>query len=574
MTDYSFIDKWYGNLVPNNFDGLIEFTILSSQLTEDIYRLKPGVDLSANLAYVKNDICFLPAMYYLDKYYKNIYINKQDRINAAISIINGSQIHESIKIKDLGKGFSYEYKKSKILNTKQYKSVTANKNNEGLFYRCFVLIEELFCDAYCEYYHSNVYPFVDLMNKSLYNEKFSGNIISNIKIDNSHHLLTGFNMFRNWDNTSKPVELAKWSKFKEALEILTSAKNPELALNEKFNLAYDLYELIKKNTINESDSANEQSSKDVVEMIDNQSVIVQNDAFSENELLDVSKEFEHSVNNDEKIDVKLVDVNNYRPYYRLNDASEFEGFANYLKNARAEKQVSQFPKMYGNRILSNRLMYANVDGSIFGKKDSTRLIKGYPEIIFLLDFSGSMLGNGLFTRVIEVGKTIFYDLQQNNISCAFYGHTTDDKCLVVAIASHNMPLMELNKIEQTVNFEQAFIKATGVNCNENADGYALEFVAQRFTDKPGKKLVVVASDGCPSFRGRGRSVLYGGAKAENHVESVANIIRESNISVVALSLTESVVSTNDRIYGKEHNYQAFGQNLASNLKKIVKELVI
>jgi len=350
--------------------------------------------------------------------------------------------------------------------------------------------------------------------------------------------------------------------YKQHLDILKRAQNVSLTLSQRFLLAYELFKLLeqqhgdeggfdKQIKGSEDDDSKNSIDKNTLTQGDIQQLLK---TISDKQLDDIASQFvqKYEDGSIKNVNVELVNVmtdeknksSRYTP--KIDRNSKFDGFAQYLINARAMKENFVQRREIGTKILPNRLQNALVDGKIFSKRDTEMMGKNNPEIIFLLDLSGSMRsysdGGSLLDLTLNSAYTIFDSLVKNDIPCSFYGHTTNDEnCLVVAIASHKMPLMTKN-IETTYSFKDNFRETHKIDSNDNGDGFAIEFVGKRFSEKQGKKVLLVLSDGQPACY----LANLGGERGIAHTANSAKILRDSNVSVVSLSLVEGVMSTKTR----------------------------
>lgn len=568
MTDYTIIEKWYGGYIPT-FNNLLDFSIKSNILTKGIISTPITLDKMAETAYMKDGKCVLPALFFTQKFYTEyLGIDEQDSIYAAIAVINGSQLHESLHHLILGASADFRtvtdhYLKDHAVLDKYYTQV---------FKDCFNIIEDVYSNYYCSVNYPALNVFVDLLIKTVFNKSLFDNSYENLHtVKNVKTVLNCLVCSQNDDNLTGGTQFEV--DYKEHIEVMLSARNVNLSLNDRFDLAEKLHTLLAKE-FDDDDFSKENSDT----WIDN------NSQFSNQEIADFSSSYFadlHEIYTDfvdtvafkkpTEIIIDLVDIKTINSHYvqPLSLDKNFNGFSQYIQNARALKPMPVEPKYTGQVILTNRLFSAKIDGKIFSKRDIQVFDRNYPEIIFLGDGSGSMASSGLLTPVAIATKTIFKDLKENNIGCAVYFHTTRyGKCLIYAVASNNMPFMNQKQLVTTQDYEKRFDAIPMIDTAQNADGYAIEFVSKRFSDKPGKKVIVVLSDGLPSFG------YSGGEESKNHIRNLCKNLRDSNISVVSLSLTDEVMSNNSELYGEKNNIAAYGSNLQNNLKKLVSQIVI
>jgi hypothetical protein len=268
-----------------------------------------------------------------------------------------------------------------------------------------------------------------------------------------------------------------------------------------------------------------------------------------------------------KMDVDFRNVNELSNHGAIVSADEnFNNFAEFLKFAKSLKHAPTMPKEIGSKVNNNLIHRITIDNRIFRQRTNNHLKRGEPEIIVLIDLSGSMVSVNLLYPVLQVSKSVFASLYNVGLPIAVYGHTTGYASSVVyGIAANNMPLMN-KALVTTRDYEQCFNRVLGVSSASNADGIAIQFVASRFSDRQGDKAVIILSDGRPSAYG------YDGETAIEHTKNVVENLRNSNISVLSLSLTKEVMENNDRIYGNG-NIQAWGNMLESNFRKAISSII-
>lgn len=595
--DFSLVTEWYGRATPYSFRQLIPFAQRSNELTREIIPTPIRIDSQAKAPYMADGKCFIPSLFFTYEFYdKYLEIDWKDQTKAAIVLINGSQIHEALHHLLLGAKADYKAvitDSLKGLDKKQYSEFTHDDFNSfqtEVMKNCFNIVEDMFTENYCAVNYSHIYPFNQLMSEILFNDDFYEKMCEKVcSAESTFQDVLGFLSFYKNPNFLE-LDNAANQMYKQHIDILKKAQDVSLTLSQRFLLAYELFKLLKQEHGDEKgfDSQSKNSETDDSKNTIDKNTLTQSEVeqllkgIPTKRLEDIASQFVMKYEDKQitQIKVELIDVmkdtdnktSRYTP--RIDRNPKFDGFAQYLINARAMKESFVQRREIGTKILPNRLQNALVDGKIFSKRDIEVMGKNNPEIIFLLDLSGSMRGwsdtGSLLDLTLNSAYTIFDSLVKNDIPCAFYGHTTNDEnCLVVAIASHKMPLMTKN-IETTYSFEQNFRETHKIDSNDNGDGFAVEFVGGRFSEKQGKKVLAVLSDGQPACY----IANYGGERGIAHTANSAKILRDSNISVVSLSLVEGVMKTNNQIYGEENNIAAYGDNFETNMKNLISKIVI
>lgn len=574
--DFSILDNWYGKLIPKWFGDLIQFTVNSNQLAREIIETPIVIDSNQIMPYLKNGICYLPATFYHQKFYSEYLKIKDidDMIYSAVALVNGGQIHEAMHKLILGKNDDY----LKIVEFCGFKYVEGYLSD--VHKMCFNLIEDVYSEYVCSLDYPFIYPFIELMNRVLFNDNVYRRRLNDLS--EGENVSTIFNVLltnRNPDN-------AKIDNLNQYWEIVNKSYDKNLTLVERLEISHELYELFKQENYEKERHENDQFENcddyqdewqqldiDVLQDLEDFRIT---DSISKYELRDIESQFyEYSSSQDiVEPEIKFIEIDTKPLPYKLNQNPLFNGFSQYLRNAKALRQSYIEPRLTGTKLLTNRLNQALVDGKIFAKRDVEQMNKGEPELIFLIDLSASMRYNELIRPTLESAMTIFQDLRENNISCAFYGHTTTHpeipkRVLIVGIASNNMPMLKMSHLQSNSDFENRFKNCLNIETKENGDGFAIEFVSKRFSSKQGKKVLIVLSDGKPNIL----SANYSGEKAVNHTKNAIENLRKSNISVVSLSLTSEVMKDNNKIYGVKNNLAAYQGKFESNVKKLIENIV-
>lgn len=252
---------------------------------------------------------------------------------------------------------------------------------------------------------------------------------------------------------------------------------------------------------------------------------------------------------------------------QVEEDRSFSKLGYLLRYLRQEKHILGQPRRIGSRIAKTRIYRIATDEKIMAFPDSEHLKKGTPEVNILLDMSGSMESGRLIERVAKAGYGAYMSLVECRVPTGVYGHTSDTghgsyTPVVYGIAAYNMPFVG-KRISTTSNPRQAFTKVVEVGHHQNFDGLAIEFVAQRFTTRPGSKVLIVLSDGEPHG-----GMNYSGWEAVEHTSQVIRNLNRRGITILSLSLTEDVMESNTRLYGKG-NLPAYGGLLERTLQHVV-----
>jgi hypothetical protein len=244
------------------------------------------------------------------------------------------------------------------------------------------------------------------------------------------------------------------------------------------------------------------------------------------------------------------------------------GFVRSLLIARTHNEIPGEPKNHGSRIVNTRLARIATDGKIFGSPMHVDLPKPL-EVIVLVDMSGSTTQwvdyDGVNNRLVEFevafAKAFFEMLKQANITNSVYAHTSTHELNTPAlfhIASFGMEGRSANQLEER------FARMRMIPLKENYDGFIYKHIAQRFSRRPARKLLIVLSDGEPSGIG------YRGSKARMHTQEVIAKLRKSGINVICLSVgnDDGVVTKNNDIFGVAYNVDA-SKSLKAEFERVI-----
>lgn len=566
MIDYSLVDKWYNYSIPKRFDSteLLDFIIRSNLISRFVKEVELKFDAKSPSAYTDGEFCYLAGVFFKKDFYEKILFihDEKEQIKACIAVNNGIQIHEALHIDILGN-------KNKLDMIKGH--VRAEKyQTDAIFFDLLNIIEDSFSENYCFFENPRAYTFLESANGIFFNENVVNDRVFNVTDElNISNLLNILIIFRRRDliKSSLPFDC----NIQEFTDVLFRSLDTSLTLQQRVSIAVDLRELIEKNEELEQEAQKKKFAHDDLN-IDQYEVMT--DVIKEirkiiydnkHDLDSLSKFFQIETNENPKpIPVVYHDINEFNGHKQIVPQKEFANFANLLSHFRQEKNTTGKPKIIGNKFNPKRFHNFSVDGKVMTQDDSQKTKKGEPKIILLIDASGSMRGE-LLDKTVNVCYSVFDSLKTNHIPCAVYAHTTDYKnAIVVGVSSYQMPLSGKH-IENTHNNLKRFQNIHGIDCSENADGWAIDFVSKRFPESIDDKFLIVLSDGQPSYG----DFEYVGANGVNHTKEIVKSINKGGIYVVSMSLTEYVVETNNKIYGKDKNFKAYGSRLSEEIKKLI-----
>jgi len=224
------------------FDNLLEFSIKSNELTKEVILTPIIFDKFAHTAYMANGECHLPGLFFTKEFYSEfLEIDENDQIKAAISVINGSQIHEALHHKILGKDADWP----NILRTLGKYHPTVSMYPTFVFKNCFNIIEDIYSNYYCSIKYPHIFTFIDLLYQTIFNETIFNKAYEAVyKSKQISDVLNLLACYTYYENTL--IENQAQIDYKEHIKILNNARNENLSLQERFNLSEQLYNLLKQ----------------------------------------------------------------------------------------------------------------------------------------------------------------------------------------------------------------------------------------------------------------------------------------------------------------------------------------
>lgn len=268
---------------------------------------------------------------------------------------------------------------------------------------------------------------------------------------------------------------------------------------------------------------------------------------------------------------------------RIYNAVEKTPLRNLFLSRTMDIEKSQ-PARSGIALIPTRIVNIFTDEKVFSPLPEEDMERE-SEVNILIDASGSMTGyynfNGewvdefgrthnYFTcefieLVTAIGQALLEGFTLANIHCTVFAHTTfdnsnyDEYPVVVRIAD-----------SETHDKKKAFGMSTAIHNQNNADGYAIEEMANHFTSdgKDRGKTLIVLSDGRPASK-----AYTGRHSGIEHTKRMVDQLREQeNVQVYSISLDHDVVKYNDTIYGKENNFFP-GEDEKINANTVIRNIV-
>lgn len=643
----NFTKKWYGRSIPSNLDKnrFLYFVMNSTELARQISDAEMRVDFRASSAYTDGKKIFMPAIYFSPEFFNFIGIDSDNHVAAAITCINGSQIHEAIHIIqtecDLSKMVAINSQATKIFH--EYKAFATILN----------IVEDIYIEEWCRYNFAGLSQFIDAKNEVLLGDHPASEAFERLYSEEvtTDDLLSALALLKNTRIAASP----NWAPWKEIVDTCEKARNHNLAKADRVDIALQVFELFKKSScadgttpmptgsqmkpgsannsfnIDKNGRAESEFIRSLAKAIsqalqgrdvNNKAIGIDDDEYGEDndpltdpearseaekniyaivgveisqfeqlgedlnkEIVKIEKEFrakrgEGNLNLDKipKPILKHIDEVAATSRELLVEDQDFKRLGEYLRYMREKKTTLGRARDQGSVVIKQRLHRIATDGKILANRDSKKLTKGRPEVVILVDISGSMQatrgsapGEYLITSASRAAMSSFGSFMRAGVPCSVFAHTTDSNfsatsSLIYAVAGFQMPLHNSNPVISG-NYIRQFSLLLSAEHNANADGIAIEYCTTRFTSHPGSKILIVLCDGEPAG-----GYNYRGDLARNHTKQMVIKARRQGIHVIAVSLVESVVPSNDEIYGSQNNLRGYGSQLEPTLKQIVQRL--
>ena len=234
---------------------------------------------------------------------------------------------------------------------------------------------------------------------------------------------------------------------------------------------------------------------------------------------------------------------------------EFANFAQLLEQMRSKLLMNGRPTDVGSKIVGPRLHRIATDHKIFGPPRSERLNKER-EIVFLVDFSGSMDSNDLLGRALAATLGAFGSLTtRGQTRMAAYGFTSRR---AYHIASWGMGGV------RNLDFEDRFNQAHYVSTGDTPTGQAIRFASGLFSDRTrAERMLLVLTDGAPT------ETSSDGQSPDEYARSQTMLLRQRGVAVVSLALIQGVVRANQAIFGREYTVDASNGRLPSEMARVL-----
>jgi len=560
----------------------------------------------------------LPLFYFDEETLETLTKKEIPNAITSIALVNGSTIHESLHIKHttgldikiaIDKGFHSVYGQYLVSEYGDLMNMY-NKLGKSNIFGMFNFIEDIYIEAKANKYHKTI---LDTKNSIFFSkEDFEATKISVFKGEDAPQLLFIFmkrEEFFNDDIFEKllgDVLLKRVTLLKERGEtslnkraVLAMDICKQFSTDERFSEAFEksktedqpfgedgddadaLINRLKK-ALGEKDfeklmammSDDEESKGDVeisekmdddtesretLKKLASKSMESEMRKISETEINEFSGKI---IKAPERFDFYNHKIQcRYSGGYETLGSSSNWGFIKELKVLRSTKTVAGEPRDKGSRIVNHRLYRIATDQKIFASKTPSH--KREVELIVLVDLSGSTESSGLYRRELSAAKEIHNAAIQSRMNIATVCHSSyrSKNPYWTVVASKGMATKNIIADDKRWN------NSLKLERSENYDGYIIRDIAKAlFTKRASTKVLIVLSDGSPCGPG------YSGDKAADHTIYEINKLRKHGNIVFCISLIGGVVSSNNRIYGKNWNLDATKSGIIQKFRSLLKQI--
>lgn len=239
-------------------------------------------------------------------------------------------------------------------------------------------------------------------------------------------------------------------------------------------------------------------------------------------------------------------------------------FAEIAKQRGAVRNVMG-PAAYSAKRLTHPANLT-VNGKVFSKNTlsstSGNVGQAKPEFVLLLDFSQSMTAKNKYAKTIAAAYGAVHGMIDAGMKFAVYGYTTDHiykTNLLVKIKSFDEPgSVALGRLSH--------LTSNRSDAGMTPDIIALQFAAKRFLSNSVDRVMVVVTDGEPSYDFAGNQNPT--AALVDAATNVANI-RKTGIKVFGLSIDYGADSAVSKIYGSDALFSSDPNVMEVFLRKFI-----
>ncbi len=482
---------------------------------------------------------------------------------ALMSIYCGFSVHEGCHVAIFNK--ELPYKKSvfaKITNV-----LSDSDSVTDSFMVCYNLVEDLYVHEFAKSNYPRLFPFLQILYDITIDEK---------KLDGfTPTVLPSLFIWRNPKvrGHDKFKELSSYIRLLEKIDINTS-------INDRILIAQDILDLLDKDKNDRKDDQNEVctfngqgdfiSSQDIPANLLEQIEENYDNVYTGTKMPIEYTETDDKIVNDIPIIYEHVDngvLNNLLSNSQLGETIDWLEDIDFVYDAKwkeltrrltiknQKKTMFDLPKKTGPDLLPNELYRFTTDSKVFGQRNRMKKGNIKPQIILLLDHSGSM--KELTQTLIREVYSLTRSLLDRRFSVSIYAHTTKQKsCLVLGIFS-NFKTITTGKLA----LGPALKELLKISKMDNVDGFAINYVGGKFLNSNQPKVLVVLSDGKP------HGGDYSGESAIYHTKRQIKKLRNKGIKVFSVSLKKEVIEDNNVIYGANNNISA--SDIESQLHKLI-----
>lgn len=248
----------------------------------------------------------------------------------------------------------------------------------------------------------------------------------------------------------------------------------------------------------------------------------------------------------DKIDHMVYHVKPESSLERVNMNRVFFDLAKLSRALASKPKLKGLRTDRGHRVADpSRII---TDGRIFRERAEKQTMLPL-EIIILVDCSGSMTSYDNIRKAFEAACGAAYGLVSGGHQVCILGHTADTDSIGILSEKQSVVIYVVKEFHESVDLAQyrAYTIVKKLSKAQNRDGEAILAASKYFTKRKYKRCILVISDGEPC------ADFYGGSEAVEHTARCVATIRQSNITIMSISIDESAVDSNNQIYGEAAN---------------------
>lgn len=447
------------------------------------------------------------------------------------------------------------------------------------FSQCFNVIEDLFIEASLRKEFTALSNFVAMKNAFLFSDSAISSTLHSEDWTNFNWVLNLVTMAKelttSWKATVSKVITDE--KVNGLWPIIQLAMTPGLSSDERVNLALQLMDMaISISEANayspKPDGALGESLAQVMTGSELMRIVGEAEEAAEaNKSMIETVEFLATVDSVDKTghDLPIIVKRSEASAESLPFDPAFEGIEKLLMRM-SVPTTTYGPAKNRGHLMGTRLARIATDGKVFADPmDTTKFDMGI-EVVLLVDGSGSMRTPShrrpltLFEAALSAAITLKVGLDGARVPASVWAHSGDVQafdymdCVTMVEVAGTRPVGKA-----TLSRAAAWTATSPLMLSQNRDGDAIRWCTSKAFKTAKRKVLIVLSDGTPAAN------YYSGSPADADTKNAIAAARRSGVTVFAVSLVSSVVTSNNELYGSEFNVNASSGDIAKAIATII-----